>query len=121
MSYQRGDIIEVPFPIPGKSVTQNHPAVIISNSDVHNNEGIYICVMITHSDINDMFAFPLSNAMFINSQNIPEGKAKAQLIANVSENHIIKNSNSKRNRMKSVYVDKLVHFITDMVLLEQDY
>ena len=114
MQYQRGDIIELPFHIPGRNITQNHPAIIISNSDVHNNEGIYICVMITHSDINDMFAFPLSNGMFVNSQNVPDGKAKAHLIAYVLESQIIKNSSNKRNRMKSVYVDKLVHFITDM-------
>lgn len=118
MPYQRGDIIELPFLIPGKNKTEVHPAIIISNDIVHVNEGIYICVMVTHSDLNEYFAFELTHDMFISSRNIPEGKAKAHLIAYVMENQIISNSNTKKNRMKAVYVDKLVHFISDTVLLE---
>lgn len=49
MPYQRGDIIELPFLIPGKNKTEVHPAIVISNDIVHENEGIYICVMVTHS------------------------------------------------------------------------
>lgn len=74
--------------------------------------------MITHSDLHEYFAFHLSPETFINSQNVPDGKAKAHLIAYVLENHIITNSNSKRNRIKAVYIDKLVQFITDTALME---
>ena len=118
MPYQRGDVIELPFRIPQTSVTKNHPAIIISNQDVYNNEGIYICVMVTHSDLYEIFAFDLSREMFVNSANVPEGKAKAHLIAYDLEKEIIANSNSKKNRMKKVYVDKLVDFISDTVLME---
>lgn len=118
MAYQRGDVIELPFLIPGKNRTEVHPAVIISNEAVHQSEGIYICVMITHSSLREYFAFDLLPEMFTNSKNIPNGKAKAHLIAYVLENHIVTNSNSKKNRMKSVYVDKLVQFTTDTALME---
>ena len=120
MPYHRGDIIELAFLIPGTNRTQQHPAVIISNQDVYNNDGIYICVMITHSDLNDMFAFELSKNMFINSANIPTGKAKAHLIAYVLANQIIPNHNTKMNRMKSTYVNKLVDFINFTVLSEDE-
>jgi mRNA interferase MazF len=119
MPYQRGDVIELPFLIPGKNRIEVHPAIIISNDMVYETEGIYICVMVTHSDLNDYFAFDLTNDMFVSSKNVPEGKAKAHLIAYVLENQVISNSNSKRNKMRSIYVDKLVHFITDTVLLEE--
>lgn len=118
MSYKRGDVIELPFLIPGKNKTEVHPAIIISNNTVYENEGIYICAMVTHSNLNEYFAFDLTADMFISSQKIPEGKVKAHLIAYVLENHIISNSNSKKNRMKSIYVDKLVQFISDTVLME---
>ena len=64
------------------------------------------------------FAFDLTSDMFINSKNIPEGKVKAHLMAYVLENQIIANANKKRNQMKKIYVDKLVDFINDTVLLE---
>ncbi len=118
MRYQRGDIIEIPFSIPGRNRPENHPAIIISNSAVHDNEDLYICVMITHSDINDFLAFPLANYMFVNNDKAPDGKVKAHLIVSVSEKDIIANSRSKQQRMKSVYVDKLVDFITEAAFLE---
>ena len=117
MPYQRGDIIELPFLIPGKNKTEVHPAIIISNDMVYENEGIYICVMVTHSELNECFAFDLTADMFVSSRNVPEGKAKAHLIAYIMENQVISNSNTKRNKMKAVYVDRLVHFITDTALL----
>ena len=118
MPYQRGDIVELPFLIPGKNRTEVHPAVIISKEAVYQNDGIYICVMITHSDLNEDFSFDLRDEMFISQQNIPIDKAKAHLIAYVLENHIVSNSNKKRNRTKSIYVDRLVYFLSDSVLLE---
>jgi hypothetical protein len=118
MPYQRGDIIELSFLIPNENRTKQHLAIIISNDDVYINEGIYICVMVTHSEQNELFAFDLKPDMFINSKSLPEGKAKAHLIAYVLENQIITNQNNKKNRMKAVYVDKLVDFINDTVLLD---
>jgi len=118
MAYQRGDIIEVPFLIPHNNKTENHPAVNISNQTLHDNEQIYICIMITHSDINDGFSFSLNPDMFTNPGHAPNGKAKSHLIAYVPERHIIKNTNSNRSRMKPLFVDKLVQFITITVLME---
>ena len=118
MGYQRGDIIEVPFLIPHNNKIENHPAVIISNQAVHDNEQIYICVMITHSDINDGFSFSLNSEMFTNPGSAPDGKAKSHLIAYVPERHIIKNSNTNKCRMKPLFVDKLVQFIAITALTE---
>ena len=118
MPFQRGDIIELPFLIPGKNRTEVHPAIIISNNLVHENEGIYICVMVTHSELHEFFAFDLAPDMFVNARNVPEGKAKAHLVAYVLKSQVISNSSTKRNKMKHVYVDKLVHFISDTVLFE---
>ncbi len=74
--------------------------------------------MVTHSDINDGFSFSLTAEMFLNPNNSPDGKAKAHLIAYVPERHIIKNSNTNKHRMKPIFVDKLVQFITITALME---
>jgi len=119
MRYQRGEIIEVPVPIPGKNRTEIHPAIIISNEDVFNNEEIYICLMITHSTQNDLFAYPLKKEMFISERTAPEGSIKTHLIFSISEKDIISNHNSKKSRMKSTYIDRLVDFMTTVVFLEE--
>ena len=72
MSYQRGDIIELPFLIPGKNKTEVHPAVIVSNEIVHQTEEIYICVMITHSDLHEYFAFDLLPEMFSKEKEVAQ-------------------------------------------------
>jgi mRNA interferase MazF len=118
MKYQRGDVIEVPFLIPHNNRAEKHPAIIISNQSVYDSEQIYICVMVTHSDISDGFSFPLTTDMFLNPGNAPTGKAKAHLIAYLPESHIIRNTNAKVT-MKSVFVDKLVQFITITVFMEE--
>lgn len=116
MPYSRGDIIELPFLIPGKNKLENHPGIIISNQTVYDIEGIYICVMVTHSDLNEEFGFKLSDDMFVNPKKALEGYAKGHLIAYVLKNHLIRNAH--RGKMKSTYVDELVDFITDNILLE---
>jgi mRNA-degrading endonuclease toxin of MazEF toxin-antitoxin module len=119
MAYDRGDVIEIHFNIPGEGL-KNHPAIVISNEEVYNIEAIYICVMVTHSDMSSYFAFDLEPEMFLNPKNMPEGKAKAHLIAYVEEKHIIRNIHSKKCKMKKIYVDKLVEFIQSIALTEDD-
>jgi len=119
MLYNRGDVIEISFNIPGEGM-KNHPAIIISNEEVYNIDGIYLCVMVTHSDMSSYFAFDLEAEMFANPNNMPEGKAKAHLIAYVEDKHIIKNANTKRCKMKKIYVDRLVDFIASTALSEDE-
>lgn len=45
MAFQRGDIIMVYFDLPYSESSDSHPAVIISNDDVFEQDGLYICVM----------------------------------------------------------------------------
>jgi hypothetical protein len=78
-------------------------------------------VMVTHSDKSNYFAFELEPEMFINPKNMPEGKAKAHLIAYVEEKHIIRNTNSKKCKMLKVYVDALVEFIKSRTLSEDEF
>ena len=120
MAYQRGDIIEIAFLIPHNNRTENHPAIIISNQMVYDSDGVYICVMVSHSDMNDGFSFTLTADMFVNPDTAPTGRAKAHLIAYITENHIIKNFRSNTARMKPLFVDRLVRFISAAALMEED-
>lgn len=117
MPYQRGDVIELSFLIPGKNITEKHPAIIISNQEVYNLEEIYVCVMATHSNLHaEEFGFELTKEMFVDPKHTLNGYAKAHLISYVLENQII--TNSKRGKMKRVYLQKLVDFINDTILCE---
>lgn len=116
MSFQRGDVIYLPFIIPYKKKAEDHPAIIVSNEDVHNSDDMYICVMISHSDVNEMFSMELRPDMFVNPTNIPTGAVKCHLITYALPSHI--SANHPVNRMKSIYVDKIVDFISDNVLKE---
>lgn len=105
MRFNRGDVIEIPFLLNGRS--EVHPAVIISNSRVH-EDGKYICVMITHSQGNSELSFPITNEMF--NKPICDGTSNIQchLVTYLAENHI---SNYKNTKMIRKYVDRLVSYI----------
>jgi hypothetical protein len=110
MAYQRGDIIEVPFQIPHHGKIEKHPAIIISNQDVYDNDECYICVMITSSTHLDQFTFEIEDEMLVSPNNKDFAQARCHLISYILKNHIV--NNSKRNRMKSQFVDKLVEYIS---------
>ena len=106
MAYQRGDIVEVPMIMPDKGRTENHPVVIVSNKDVHDEDTCYIGVMLTHSARVDQFSFALANEMFDPPMKEENFQARCHLITYILESHIIKGKH--RNRMKANFVDQLV-------------
>lgn len=116
MAYQRGDIVEVPFQIPHHGRIEKHPAVIISNQAVFDNDECYICAMMTSSKVVDEFTFEIEDEMLTSPNSKEFAQVRCHLIAYVLKGHIV--NNSKRNKLKRAYVDQLVEYITVASLLE---
>lgn len=107
MPFQRGDIIEVEYTLNGKDL--KHPAIIISNEEVFNCEEYYICAMITHSPVNDLFTFKLEDNML--KMPMPGSQVRCQLIGIFHPKQII--PNQYNNSMKKNSVDRLVAHIQE--------
>lgn len=81
--FEIGDIVYVCFDLPRKRETKTHPAIIISNINVYEADDIYICVIITNTEDEDLFSFPLDDSMFENRINRITGQARGHLITYV--------------------------------------
>lgn len=111
--FERGDIVEVYFDLPKATETKLHPAIIISNNDVYDNDEIYICVMMTSSKKVDLFSFEIKHEMLDYPNNKDFSQARCHLITYVKEKHFEKR---KLNRLKDSYVDNLVERINTVVI-----
>lgn len=114
MAYKRGDIVEVPFQIPHHGRIEKHPAIIISNDEVYEQDECYICVMMTSSSQVDQFTFLVEDHMLQSPNSKDFAQVRCHLVSYVLKSHIV--NNSKRNRMKADYVDKLVEYISVVAL-----
>ena len=119
MPHYRGDIIEVFFSeLPYQpNDLKTHPAIIISNDDVYQQDGIYICVMMTHSAQTDKFTFEITNDLLVKPGDGSFSQARCHIVSYFTDENIIANKN--RNSMKSKAVDRLVSRIHDNSLMEE--
>ena len=68
MKYEQRDVVEVNFMFPDGTF-KPHPALIVSNNELQENEGyIYLC-MISSKDYNPQYTFALSNEMLTKPMN----------------------------------------------------
>lgn len=107
MKYSQSDVVVFEFPLPNGQ-SKLHPAVIISNRDVLDLEGVYLCVMLSTKDTNPEFIFELQPKML----TYPSDKvsyAKCQLVTRVSPRIII-------NRLGSVKPDYFQQLLSKLNL-----
>ena len=117
MVYQRGDIIHVYFDLPKSKETKTHPALVISNYDVYDQDEMYICVMLTSDEEIDGFSFEITNDM-LNKPLPKKSQARVHLVTYIVEKHFC--GNKPISRMKSLSVDRLVERINE-ISLSEDY
>ncbi|MFV7235906.1 type II toxin-antitoxin system PemK/MazF family toxin [Flavobacterium sp. ZB4R12] len=114
MAFQRGDIIMVYFDLPYSESSDSHPAIIISNDDVFEQDGLYICVMMSSTTKNiDKYSFEVTQEMLVNKNNKDYSQVRCHLITNVDQESI---RGGKINSMKKNSVDQLVIRISDITL-----
>lgn len=94
MVHQR-DIVEVIF---DEDFGGNHPAIVLSNKLVQEVEGYFVCVMMTSSNFDDEFSFPIEDNMLIKPLHRKYCEARCHLINFVPVDSIIVNRN--RNQLK---------------------
>ena len=105
MKYEQRDVVEVNFMFPDGSF-KPHPALIISNNELQENEGyIYLC-MISSKDYNPQYSFTLSNEMLTKPLS-KQSYVKCQLIMGDIERDVV----CKISRIKQPYFDQIVEKI----------
>jgi len=114
MPYQRGDIIEVNLGMPPGGKVMNHPAVIISNDDVFEDDDCYLVVMLTSQQYGDRYTFELTNDMLSQTNNMPYSEARCHLVTYILPTHIA--SARSRNKVKRQYVDALVEHMVNCAM-----
>lgn len=110
MAYHKRRIVEVFFPL--KNEDKLHPAVILSIPKVYYQDDFYICAMITSSDTQDQFSFPLSDSdttkPFSKSSQI-----RLHLIAQIFEKDI--NKDMPINELSTDCFERLIDHIEEKV------
>ena len=102
MKYSQRDIVEINFLFPDGSF-KPHPAVIVSNDELQDNEGyIYLC-MISSKPYNPEYCYELEDEMLI----VPMQKksyVKCHILVGDIERDVIR----KISRMKQPFFDEMV-------------
>lgn len=104
MMYEQRDIVIINF-YDGQR-WKERPALIVSNNDLQEDEGIIYVVMITTKDYNPQYAYPLTDEMYIGRLE-KQSFVKCHLIEFDAANTIAK----KIGRMKPQYFDEIVEKI----------
>lgn len=109
MKYEQRDIVEVSFMFPDGTF-KPHPALIVSNNELQEEEGfIYLC-MISSKAYNPQYNYTLTDEML----TIPMTKqsyVKCQLLVGNIERDVIR----KISRMKQPYFDEVVEKIKETI------
>ena len=102
MKYSQRDIVEINFLFPDGSF-KPHPAVIVSNDEIQDNEGyIYLC-MISSKPYNPEYCYELDDEML----TVPMQKksyVKCRILVGDIERDVIR----KISRMKQPFFDEMV-------------
>ena len=88
MPVKQRDIIELNFLMPD-GVSKPHPAIVISNDDLFEDEGFFYCCTISTSHYNPQYCFELSAPM-ISKPLSSKSFVKCQIIGGFTERDITK-------------------------------
>lgn len=102
MKYHQGDIVEVNFLFPNGEL-KVHPALIVSNDELYENEEFFYLCMISSKNYNPQYSFPITNEMVTVPFDRPS-YVKCQLITGYTERDVIR----KTNTMLPEYWDKVI-------------
>ncbi len=109
MKYTQRDIVEINFMFPDGSF-KPHPALIVSNDELQEDEGFIYLAMISSKSYNSHYNYALSDEML----SVPMSKksyVKCQLIVGNVERDVIR----KISKMKQSYFDDVVDKIINSI------
>ena len=114
--FNQGDIVEIYFDLPNQKEIKLHPAIILSNNQLFELQQVYVCVMMTSSNIEDEFSFFIDDSMLLNKSNKKLSQARCHLITYAAEKHFQKR---KLNTIKIKFINALLDKINLSVLNTQ--
>lgn len=110
MAVNRGEIVEIQFPLPNGG-HKNHPTIVISNNDVYNNEQAFLAVMLSGKPVLDNFSFELDDSM-VTKPFKKKTQVRCHLITIASESDII----SRHGTLNGSAVTSIVNKICNNIL-----
>lgn len=109
MHYHQRDIVEISFLFPD-GTCKPHPALIVSNDELQEDEGfIYLC-MISSKAYNPQYNYPLADEM-LTEPMLKQSYVKCQLLVGNIERDVIR----KISRLKQPYFNEVVEKIKDTI------
>ena len=105
MRVSQSDIVEVMFPLLNGQL-KPHPAIIISNREVFEVEGVYIMVMLSTKNYNDEFIYEIHPKM-VNYQSDRVSYAKLQLIETFDADEVMQRFGSLKSEHFKELLKKL--------------
>jgi len=94
MAVKQRDIIELNFLMPD-GICKPHPAIVMSNNELFEDEGFFYCCMISTKTYNPQYIFALDNSMLIKPL-VQKSFVKCQIIGGFTERDIIKQITAMR-------------------------
>lgn len=109
MRYHQRDIVEVNFMFPD-GTTKPHPALIVSNDELQEDEGfIYLC-MISSKSYNAQYNYTLNDDMLVTPLK-KQSYVKCQLLVGNVERDVIQ----KISRLKQPYFNEVIEKIKETI------
>lgn len=114
MGYSRGEIVEVKFRLPPDGRLEEHPVVVLSNSEINNYELGFTGVMMSTTNPDDEYSFEITDNMVTVPFN--DGKhreIRLHLIGNFINKDVISGT-YKRTLLKEDHFRRLVILINEI-------
>ncbi len=114
MGYSRGEIVEVQFRLPPDGRLEEHPVVVISNSEVNNDEGGFTGVMMSTTDPDDEYSFEVTdNMVTVPFNDGRHREIRLHLIGNFIDKDVIPGTH-KRTLLKDDHFRRLIILINEI-------
>jgi mRNA-degrading endonuclease toxin of MazEF toxin-antitoxin module len=102
MKYTQGDLVFVNFLLPTGEFKE-HPAIIVSNDELQEDEEFFYLVMISSSPVFQKYSYELTDEML--TQKLPKKSyVKCQLLSGFTEKNVIK----KHGKIKQPFLDEII-------------
>jgi hypothetical protein len=109
MKYHQRDIVEVSFLFPDGTF-KPHPAIIISNNELQEDEDglIYLVLISSNDTINPQYSYPLTDDMLISHRFVKPSLVKCQIISGYVERDVLRRLGAIKERYFNEIVDKVI-------------
>jgi mRNA-degrading endonuclease toxin of MazEF toxin-antitoxin module len=104
MKVKQGEIIEVPFVF--EHGVEPHPAIVISNNDINENENTFVAVMMTTTKIDDEYSFWTNDDMF-SIKPKRKGQVRLHLVSTFTKKDVMGKYGTIRQKYLEIIIDKI--------------